>query len=177
LKVEYSLPIGTQSVLLAPIFRYHEGNPPDVVLVRATQEELKKLVAALGWDNMAVELAGKLDRSALEVFGSGGNPIDKKRVQFVNGTLASLNRSREWRDFTKWIFKRQWTTFIFDILLDRFLSNMSICRNTTVIPLLTGKANISYFCTGGIAWGLNKPNHLTCGIPYELYKKLDVEWD
>jgi hypothetical protein len=177
LKVEYSLPVPTASVLLAPVFRFGNHNPPDVVLIRATRTELKKIIDALGLENCAADLAGRLDRSALEIFSPGGNHIAKTRIQVVNKTLAALNRSGEWRKFTKWAFKRKWATYIFDILLDRYLANMSICRNSTVIPYLSGKANISYFCTGGISWGLNKPDHLTCGMPFDLYESLVLEWD
>ena len=49
---------------------------------------------------------------------------------------------------------------------------MSMCRNSTVIPFQKGKANVSYFCTGGIAWGKNKPDNMTSGYPYGIYQKL-----
>lgn len=175
LKVEYNLQKPVESVLLAPVGMYRSGNPPDTVIVRAEQEELKKLIRAIGWENVACDLAGRLDRSALEVFRSGGSPLDKARVQFVNETLGSLNQYDEWRQFTRWVFDRQWTTYIFDQLLDRYLSNMSMCRNTFVIPYLSGKANISYFCTGGIAWGRNKPRHLACGMPYSM--AAEIHWE
>ncbi len=176
LKVEYNLPLPTRSVLIAPVGLYREDRPPDVVLVRATPAELKKAIDALGAQNFATDLAGRLDRSALSVFLAGGDPVDRKTIQFVNENLARLNRLQGWRDFTKWIFNREWTTYIFDLLLDRFLANMSICRNSTAIPFVTGKANVSYFCTGGIAWGLNKPQHMTCGLPYPLFKQLEWDW-
>ena len=120
-------------------------------------------------------MAGNLDRSTPSIFQSGANPLKMKRFQWTNRALASLNRSENWCNFTKWVFDRQWTTCIFDMLLDKYLANMSIRRNSTVIPRLTGKANVSYFCTGGIAWGLNKPNHMTCGMPFSLYEKLQWE--
>jgi len=175
LKVLYQFPFPTGSVLLAPVNLYNPNRPPDVVLIRATPAELKNVIAALGPENFAMDLAPHLDRSALSVFQSGGDTFDKKKIQIVNESLAKLNRSSQWRDFTKWVFNRDWTTYIFDILLDRFLANMSICRNSTAIPFVTGKANVSYFCTGGIAWGLNKPEHMTCGLPYDLFTKLDWE--
>jgi uncharacterized protein (DUF169 family) len=48
-----------------------------------------------------------------------------------------------------------------------------MCRNSTVIPHLTGKANMSFFCTGAVAWGLNKPQHITCGIPFPLIENIE----
>ncbi len=177
MKIEYAAAFPTGSVLVAPINAFKSDAPPDVVLIRAERDQLKKLIVSLPPQDIAFDLAGKLDRSALEVFRSGGNPFDKMKVQTVNETLAALNQLEPWRDFTKWIFNRDWTTYLFDLLLDRFLANMSICRNSTAIPLKTGKVNVSYFCTGGIAWGMNKPNHLTCGFPYRLYEKFDLAWD
>jgi hypothetical protein len=138
---------------------------------------LKKAFYCLGPENFAVQLSGdKLDLSALSVFVSGGDSSENKKMQVVNETLASLNRSAQWRAFAKWVFNREWTTFIFNQLLERVLANMSICRNSTAIPYTTGKGNISYFCTGGIAWGLNKPEHMTCGLPFALYEKLEWNW-
>lgn len=172
LKVEYSLPQDTRSILIAPLDEYSEEHPPDVVVIRAKPGQLEKIFRALGPSGFNTEMAGSLDRSALEIFtGSPGRNRDRRRVMTVNRLLANLNRFPEWREFTKFVFKYEWTTFLFDMLLDRFLANMSICRNSTVIPYLTGKANISFFCTGAVAWGLNKPGHMTCGIPYPLTEK------
>jgi len=176
LKVDVVLPRDTARVLVAPVTAYADDAPPDVVVLRAFPDQVRRILDTLGWENFNEQLAGRLDCSALEVFKSGGESFDKKRVQAVNTLLAGLNRSEAWRDFTKWIFDRQWTTYVFNLLLERYLANMSICRNSTVIPYLTGKANVSYFCTGGIAWGLNKPRHMTCGMPFDLYRKLDVDW-
>lgn len=119
----------------------------------------------------------RVDRSALSVIKSEKNPFSLKRLILINKLLALLSKQKAWVDFTKWLFNRQWTTYVFDLFLDQYLANMSMCRNSTVIPYLTGKANISYFCTGGIAWGLNKPYHLTCGLPFSLYQMLAWDWD
>jgi len=173
LKVEFHLPPPISSVLIAPLDKFKETHPPDVVLVRAVPMEIQKILRELGPYNVNTEMTGRLDRSALEVF-NGGVRFDKLRVRWVNETLAALNHKPEWCEFTKWIFSREWTTFIFDLLLDRFLANMSVCRNATVIPYLTRKANVSFFCTGGIAWGGNLPGHMVCGIPFELSR--NFEW-
>jgi hypothetical protein len=178
LKVGWTLPRPVPAILLAPVDQYGNDHPPDVVLVRTTPGELKKVLAAIGWENTAIHrVAGGLDRSALSIFRAGRHPLNTRRIQWVNRVLGLLNRSERWRDLTKLIFDRQWTTYLFDLLLDLFLANMSMCRNSTVIPYVTGKANISYFCTGGIAWGRNKPTHMTCGMPFSLYRRLEWKWD
>jgi hypothetical protein len=115
-----------------------------------------------------------IDRSALSVLRAEKDPLSLKRLVIINKLLAVLSKQKAWVDFTKWLFNKQWTTYVFDLFLDQYLANMSMCRNSTVIPYLTNKVNISYFCTGGIAWGLNNPSHMTCGLPFSLYKKL--EW-
>lgn len=173
LKVEYRVPHPNPAVLVAPLKDFPADYPPDVVLVRAVPAEMKKIITVLGAENTAAYLTGLLDRSALSVFSPVGAEAEKRRIQAVNRTLARLNRSESWRDFTKWIFKNQLTTYVFDLLLDRYLANMSMCRNSAVIPHVTGKANVSFFCTGGIAWGLNNPEHLTCGIPYRLFDRIE----
>jgi uncharacterized protein (DUF169 family) len=51
--------------------------------------------------------------------------------------------------------------------------NRSVCRNSTAIPLLTGRVNVSFFCTGGITWGRNRPDHLTSGWPWPVFQNLE----
>jgi hypothetical protein len=54
---------------------------------------------------------------------------------------------------------------------------MSVCRNSTIIPLLAGQANVSHYCTGGITWGRNSPDHLTSGWPFPLFARLSATMD
>ena len=174
LDVAYFLPPPVSTILLAPLPAFREDAPPDVVLIRATRTEIAALLAEAGPENLCAELAGRLDLSALEIFLAQNNAIRHLRVEWTNRLLASLNRSPQWRDFTKVLFKRHWTTYLFNQLLKRYMANMSLCRNSAVVPYLTGKINVSYFCTGGICWGENRPEHLTCGIPYALAGRF--EW-
>jgi hypothetical protein len=57
------------------------------------------------------------------------------------------------------------------------MANMSMCRNSFVIPLRENRANISYFCTGGVAWGKNDSRNMTSGFPRHLFVKLDAHLD
>ncbi len=177
LKVGYNLPFFTRSIILAPVGMYTANYPPDSLLVRAAPSELKKILELLDPAEIARELAGEMDKSAISVLDRNHGPRDVRRIRWVNRLLASFNWSRNWRNFTKWALDRQWTTYLFDLFLDRYLANMSMCRNSTAIPLLTGKVNISCFCTGGIAWGLNSPAHMTCGMPFHLYRRLPIVWE
>jgi len=94
------------------------------------------------------------------------------RVAAVNHLLAALARHRAWQAFTRWLFRFPAVTAGYDALIAAALADMSVCRNSTAVPLLTGRANVSYFCTGGITWGGNHPGHVTSGWPYPLYRRL-----
>jgi hypothetical protein len=91
----------------------------------------------------------------------------------VNRLLGGLARSGRWQTFTRWLFRSHWVTARFDAIISRTLADMSICRNSTAIPLLTGRANLSFFCTGGITWGRNRPQHLTSGWPWPIFQRVD----
>ena len=54
-------------------------------------------------------------------------------------------------------------------VISRAMADMSVCRNSTVIPLLSGQVNVSFFCTGGITWGRNHPQYLTSGWPWPAF--------
>ena len=73
---------------------------------------------------------------------------------------------------TRWLFRSPAVTTGYDALIAATLADMSVCRNSTVVPLLTGQANVSYFCSGGITWGGNDPSHVTSGWPYALYRRV-----
>ena len=58
--------------------------------------------------------------------------------------------------------------------VNRALADMSVCRNSTVVPLQTGCVNVSFFCTGGITWGRNSAQHLTSGWPWHEFQRLNL---
>jgi uncharacterized protein (DUF169 family) len=167
----------TAGLLLAPL----NGFPgtPDVVVVRAQVEVLSEMARAAGQDPWWADHGGRLDRSAIpavtEEPTNWGLGIDA-RLWFIGGVnrlLGALARSGRWQSFTQWLFQSRWVTARFDAIISRTLADMSICRNSTAIPLLTGQANLSFFCTGGITWGHNKPEHLTSGWPWPLFERVD----
>lgn len=171
LKVEYHLKPVLAGVLVAPITWFKDLPPPDVVIIRALPREISKVLAALNPTDSALPIADRIDVSALKMFMSNDKNAAALRILRVNRILDVLNRSEAWRTFTKMLFRRSWTTYLYNIVLRRYLANMSICRNTTVIPFLTEKVNVSFFCTGGITWGGNHPKNLVCGMPYDLYRR------
>jgi hypothetical protein len=92
-------------------------------------------------------------------------------ITATNRVLATLARSHRWQALTRWLFRFRLVTIGFDALISRIMADMSVCRNSTAVPFLTGRANLSFFCTGGITWGRNRPDHLTSGWPWRLYQR------
>ncbi len=154
-----------------PVFA-DAGMQPDVVILRDTPANLKAMLERLSRSDCAMQYAGRMDRSALAVMEGGTGGWKARLIGMVNPTLAWLNRVPGWRKTTETVFRSKTVSDLFDRLIALCMADMSVCRNSTVIPMLTGKANLSHFCTGGVAWGENLPEHMTCGIPYALYEGL-----
>ena len=163
----------TSGIYIAPLHMFRSDIKPDVVIIRTNSQNIGKIIKFSGWKNFIDFKDKNLDLTALETFVSGApNGISGWLVRNVNGLLDWLNRFRWWQSFTAKIFKSTFITKIFDKFITRYMANMSMCRNSTVIPYQTGKANASYFCTGGIAWGKNIAGNMTSGYPYNIFLKI-----
>ena len=162
-----------KGVFVAPVAMFPDHTLPDVVIIRGEVESLQKLIGSIGWENTAMEYASprKYSVSALLVF-KNGNPSKPKLLMVVNGILRKLKNVPGWTPLTAVVFKSLGITRLLEFFIKRFMATMSVCRNSTVIPLLTGKVNASFFCTGGISWGDNDPKFMTSGWPYDLYLKI-----
>jgi uncharacterized protein (DUF169 family) len=156
-------------LLLAPLDRF--PGEPEAVLVHARPEVLRAMAQRLGREGLWDGHQGRLDRSALAYLLERQAPARPGLVQDVNRLLAVLARSGRWQAFTHHLFRSRLVTAGFDAVISRALADMSVCRNSTAIPLLTGRANVSFYCTGGITWGGNHPEHLTSGWPWLLYQQ------
>jgi uncharacterized protein (DUF169 family) len=156
-------------LLLAPLGRC--PGEPDVVIVRARPEVLRAMTQRLDQEGLWDGHQGRLDRSAVPSLWEGAATSRRGLVRCVNRMLATLARSGRWQAFTHHLFRSRLVTAGFDAVISRTLADMSVCRNSTAIPLLTGRANISFYCTGGITWGCNHPEHLTSGWPWPLFQQ------
>ena len=163
-------------LLLAPLDRF--PGEPDLVLVRGTPALLGEMVRALDPEDLWDEHRQRLDRSALFLLDTAqatpGHELAGARARLVtvtNRALAALARSRRWQALTRWLFRSRLVTVGFDALISRTMADMSVCRNSTAIPLLSDRTNLSFFCTGGITWGRNRPDHLTSGWPWDLFQQ------
>ncbi len=162
------LPFPVIGLLLGPLAEFPD--PPEVVIVRGEVDRLRAMVAAAGPAQMWEGHRGRLDRSALPLLAEERTPSRSRWIGGVNRVLATLSRSGRWQAFTHWLFRSGLVTAGFDAVISRTLADMSVCRNSTVIPLLSGRANLSFFCTGGITWGQNCPEYLTSGWPEPVYR-------
>ena len=164
----------TSGVYVAPLHLFRKNLEADVVIIRTNPENYRTIIERLGWESFIDPSPYRQDVTALHVFRMnlpGG--FSSWAIRSVNAGLSALNRFALWHHFTTSLFRSMWVTRVFTLLITRYMANMSMCRNSTVIPFQAGKANISYFCTGGIAWGKNDPENMTSGFPPVIFRKLD----
>jgi hypothetical protein len=168
----------TTGIYIAPLHLFQKNIEPDVVIIRTDPENYRAIIACLGWESFIDPSPYQQDVTGLHTFRM--NPprgFSAWAIRNINAWLAALNRFTLWHRFTAFLFRSTWVTKVFDWFISRYMANMSMCRNSTVIPLQTGRANISYFCTGGIAWGKNNPENMTSGFPAGIFKKIEPYLD
>lgn len=171
--IDIRFPAGTDSLYLAPITKFAGRRKPDVVVIRADAETYRTILTALGFESFIHYKDYGRDATALATFAEGpGRGFSAWAIRNGNRWLHWMNRFAWWQRTTTLLFRSTVITRIFDRFITRFMANMSICRNSTVIPLRTGLANISFFCTGGVAWGKNPSDFMTSGFPYGIYERL-----
>ena len=168
------LPYPTAGIYVAPLFLFKDNVTPDVVLIRTDPDNYWEIIDYVGWDSF-IDPEGKgLDMTGLDTFKkSPPTGFSKWAVKNINRMLDFLNRFKLWEILTVIMFRSTLITRIFDRFITRYMANMSMCRNSSVIPFQTQKANISYFCTGGVAWGKNNSRHMTSGFPYDTFLRMD----
>ncbi len=175
--IDIHLQTNTAGIYIAPVF-YFTKTHPDIVIIRTTSGKMKEIITTLGPDTFIPFAEYKTDQTALHTLTGGNNrTVSLWLIQNVNSLLNFLNRYTSWRKITSFLFRSTTVTRTFDAFISRFMANMSMCRNSTVIPLQTDKANISYFCTGGIAWGMNYAKNMTSGYPWHVFQKLEAFLD
>jgi hypothetical protein len=154
-------------LLLAPLDRF--PGQPQVVVLRAEPGTLREMLQSKPrlWDGHD----DRPDRSALPLLANSQASPRRGLIGGVNRALATLARFRRWQALTQRIFRSRLVTASFEALISRALADMSMCRNSTVIPLQTDCVNVSFFCTGGITWGRNSAQHLTSGWPWPEFQR------
>jgi uncharacterized protein (DUF169 family) len=164
---------GTNAILLAPLSGFEaRGLEPDVVILRDEPGTLRYLSRMVGQNRCVREYADELDKSALGYLWEDRSDWKVKLTLGVNRLLAILQKQEWFRRLIGSVFRSEFISDLFDRIISRTMADMSMCRNSTVIPGKTGMANISFFCSGGIAWGMNRHQNMTSGWPYPVFKEL-----
>ena len=156
---------------LAPMSSFREGLTPDIVIVRGRPEQLREITDSLGEASLIKRYSGERGKTALGV-GERGWSLRVKFTHRLNRVLARLGKLKSWDRFTRVAFRSEKVSSAFEMLLKRTVADMSVCRNSTVIPYLEEAANIFFFCTGAVTWGGNNPTNMTSGLPGELYDRV-----
>lgn len=176
--IEPHLEAGTSGIYIAPLHLFRKDASPDVVIIRTIPDHYRSMIDVLGWNSFIDFSTLKQDRTALHTFNmKPPTGFSALAIKYFNGALDRLNRFSLWHSFTTFLFKSSFVTTVFDTFITRYMANMSMCRNSFVIPFLQNRANISYFCTGGVAWGRNNSRNMTSGFPHSLFLKLDPYLD
>jgi hypothetical protein len=171
-------PFAIKGIYMAPLYLFRKGITPDGVIIRTNPGNYRRIIDLLGWNSFIDPEIYKQDQTSLNTFRmKPPTGLSAISIKYVNRTLSLLNRFTLWHRFTTLLFRSEYITRIFDKFISRYMANMSMCRNSFVIPWQEKKANISYFCTGGVAWGKNEPDDMTSGYPYEMYLKLEPHLD
>ena len=162
-----------KAMLLAPLASFPGGYEPDSVILQGPAETLRKLMWDLGKDEWALNCAGEMETSALRMELDGLPPWKVTLVAWTNRLLARITPSKAWQRFIKLAAASRLAGPV-ERALKPFIASMSVCRNSTAIPILEEKANLSFFCAGGILWGGNPSTHMTCGVPYSFMSEGNV---
>jgi len=174
------LPGGTAGIYLARLDDFHTNITPDVVVLRTTFDILRGLLITLGWEHAAWEVVEtkRIGKSALRHLKEEQNDWRTHLLKAVNRSLTAMDQVPGWSTLTAAVFKSRRITKAFDQIIKRSMADMSICRNSVVTPFITQKVNVSYFCTGAIAWGKNQPLNMAAGWPWPLWRQIrsNLSW-
>ncbi len=162
-------------IYLAPIARFGKKKP-DAVIVRGRPAQLKELARRLGPDALSTRYSGRIGWTALGVGDKGLSG----RVILSHTTNRALGVLKRWKHFdaaTKVAFRNPKVTGAFERIAKNVVADMSVCRNSTILPYVEDAGNISFFCTGGVTWGGNSPSHMTSGFPGRMLEAILAEVD
>lgn len=162
-----------QRILIGPLSFFQENRlNPVIVLIRGTPLVHQQILKTLGIHHYLSITSSLLHLSAVQFFKGRISILKITFLQLLNTCVSFIQKYPILEQVTYQLFQSTIVSFIVDFFLIRMASDMSMCRNSTVVPYTTGKGNISFFCIGGITWGKNNPREMTSGYPYELFEKV-----
>jgi len=148
---------------VAPIARFGDRRP-DVLIVRGRPGQLRDLAGRLGAGALQTTYEGQIGRSSQGV-GERGLSARVMLSRASNRALAVLKRWKRFDQATRIAFKDYRVTGLFERIAKNAVADMSMCRNSVVLPYVEDAGNISFFCVGGVTWGGNSPSNMTSGYP------------
>jgi len=170
-----------KAIMAAPLSFFEKANCcPEVVIIREKRQLVEKILKELEAGELALNYLSQTDKSALALIAGNRDGFRKLTITGLNRLVEKLKERRQLKRLGEYFLSKPSICYLFDKLISLFLADMSICRNSTVVPALTGKANCSYFCSGAVFWGENSPDNFTTGIPYPVFcklkEKLNITW-
>lgn len=152
---------------IAILDRFRPGTEPDVVIVRDRPAVLSRLADSVGEGGLQRRYRDGIGASALGVLEKRLSP--RVLLSHASNRLVRTVMSVDALDrLLKKVIAKESVSSAVEKLLKNTVADMSMCRNSTVIPCRERAGNISYFCTGGAGWGDNDPSNMTSGWPYRL---------
>ncbi len=172
------LPSMTTGVYIAPLYKFRKDLTPDIITIRTYPDNFRSMLKILGREFFIDPKPYGQDLTALQfLYTELPQGASGWLIRNTNKWLAFLNRFYWWQEFNTFLFRSKFVTRVFDKLITKYMANMSMCRNSMAVPFQKKKANISYFCTGGIAWGKNLATNMTSGFPFDIFQKLEPYLD
>jgi hypothetical protein len=155
---------------------------PDVVIFISSRDDMEFIINKVGIENFTTDYLHDLKASALSLFLENEqvtNRTKRKRKQktrslkFMNWVFASkLISNKLMTKFITWLLKHYGASTVMDPVLGKTMVMLASCRNATIIPYLSQKANVSYLDAGTIGWGEFPHKNMIMGLPGELYKQV-----
>jgi hypothetical protein len=159
---------------------------PDSVIIRSSKENFADIINQLNINNFTRDYDYDLKVSNITIFDSQTKyskrtkirrSAKKVSIRLFNWAFNSkLLNNRVMNKFFNWALKKYSFSRMMEPILSKTMTMASVCRNSSVIPYLTQKGNVSYIDGGGVSdWGGNSRKNMIMGLPYHLYQQLEPD--
>lgn len=149
------------------VSRFPEGVEPDTVIIRGRPSQVRRIAEESG--ELQENFRGLIGASGLDL--TGFQRLNVLSALISNWIIGYMKRWSGFDPLMKAVMNFGPLMLVGEKLIEKSLADMSMCRNSTILPLLEDAGNISYFCAGGASWGGNSPRNMTSGYPYRIYNK------
>lgn len=189
-KLECTMDDAYEAVYLySPTAPYNPGRTPamaeepDVAVVVGAADDIRTIVGEMDEGDLAMEYSSKLSVSALSTLvrkptrrfaARARRAVKRASIALLNSLFTTpLLANKISVALVTQLFKSYAFSRISDPVIATTMAGASACVNTTVIPFLTKKANVSFVDAGTIGWADLKAGHRILGIPMRLYRRVE----